>query len=346
MPRKPVTVPAIQEALIHACMDGDVARVEQALASGAQLDYEAEDSGGIQRPLVLAATRGHVGLFRFLVARGADLARRTPSGETVLLEAAKHDQAEIVAICLELDPSTALKNEALRCAVGSGSARTVRVLLDRGADPNARSETGRTAVHATAQMRPASYTSGDAARIVRALVDSGGDLHAATDDGDTVVHLACNSDFVSDAWLDQLRELGARIDDANAWGMTPLWTAARTNRTERVFWLLSRGADPNAKTTRDSAIAKAGVSVYEIARPRADLKLLAALRDAGAVVPASMRAAPPVVDPLRVGARVSHPKFGTGEIVAREGAGEQLKLTIAFADGKKVLLAKFVSPSA
>ena len=327
-------------------MDGDVARVEQALDAGAELDYETDDSAGIQRPLFLAATRGHTKLFRLLVNRGADVRRATSTGETALLEAAKHDHAEIVAICLEVDGSTERRNETLRHAVASGAARTVHYLLEHGAEPDARSATTLTALHFAAQMRPPAYESGDAAKIVRALLDKGADLHATTASGETLFHLACKNEFAPDAWLDQLRELGARIDEPDAWGMTPLWAAAHANHTARVIWLLSRGADPNARTTKDSAIAKAGVSVYEIARPKSDLKLLAALRDAGAVLPASLKPPPPVVEPFRVGAQVSHPKFGVGEIVAREGTGEQLKLTIEFADGKKILLARFVSPRA
>jgi hypothetical protein len=167
---------------------------------------------------------------------------------------------------------------------------------------------------------------------------------AALASGETLFQLACKNEHAPDSWLDQLRELGARIDEPDAWGMTPLWTAARANHTSRVIWLLSHGANPNAKTTKDSAIAKAGVSAYEIARASADFNLLSALRTAGAALPADMQPKPAAVDPLRVGARVTHPKFGDGEIVARDGLGEQLKLTIAFADGKKVLLAKFVTP--
>lgn len=336
----------LQDELIRASMDGDVARAKQALEAGAELDHEADDSAGTQRPLFLAATRGHTKLFRFLVDRGADVRRATPTGETPLLEAAKHDHPEIVAICLEVDDAIDRRNEALRHAVASGAARTVKYLLERGAEPKALSATGMTVLHCAAQMRPPAYANGAAARIVRALLDNGADLQARTETGETLFHLACKNEFVPDTWLAHLRELGARIDEPDAWGMTPLWTAARGNRTALVIWLLSCGADPNAKTTKSSAIAKAGVSVYEIARPTADLKLLAVLRDAGAVLPASLQPAPPVVDPLRVGAQVRHPKFGDGEIVARDGVGEQLKLTIAFADGKKTLLARFVSPCA
>jgi len=71
----------------------------------------------------------------------------------------------------------------------------------------------------------------------------------------------------------------------------------------------------------------------------------AALRAAARA--AAARPAPPgpslgaveISDDFRVGRRVQHPKFGAGEIVAREGSGRGLKLTIRFRDhgAKKIL---------
>lgn len=43
--------------------------------------------------------------------------------------------------------------------------------------------------------------------------------------------------------------------------------------------------------------------------------------------------------------RVSHKTYGIGTVVARTGEGAAAKLTIEFADGKKVVLASFVQPS-
>jgi ankyrin repeat protein len=122
------SIPELQVALIHACTDGEIARVEKALLAGAKLDYVAVDSAGIQRPLFIAATYGHTKLFRLLLDRGAKLAEETSKGETVLLEAAKHDHVDIVAICLDADDTNDL-DELLRRAVRAGAARTVQHLL-------------------------------------------------------------------------------------------------------------------------------------------------------------------------------------------------------------------------
>lgn len=45
-----------------------------------------------------------------------------------------------------------------------------------------------------------------------------------------------------------------------------------------------------------------------------------------------------------VGDRVTHPKFGEGEVVDRTGEGEQEKVRVRFADRERTLLARFVSP--
>ncbi len=310
--------------------------MKAALEAGADLEYVENDSAGVQRPLFIAATYGHAKLFRMLLDRGADLHATTSTGETVLLEAARHDRVDIVEICVQagdsIDP-----HELLRVAVGAGAAKTVQHLLARDARPDAAT------LPLAASMRPGSYENGNASLIVQALLDHGADLHAKDHHGLTLFQLASKNEHVPNSWLVYLCDLGAGIDEPDPSGMTALWTAAQCNRTERAVWLLSRGANPNTKTTRDSAVAKAGTSIYEVAKPTADLKLLSALRDAGAV--SAPKQAPVALDPFRVGARVTHSKFGTGTITAHDGIGDRLKLTIEFAGEKKMLLARFVSPA-
>jgi DNA helicase-2/ATP-dependent DNA helicase PcrA len=50
----------------------------------------------------------------------------------------------------------------------------------------------------------------------------------------------------------------------------------------------------------------------------------------------------PETDELRPGARVRHPLFGVGTLLRREGAGEDLKVTVSFPGvGAKKLVARF-----
>lgn len=41
---------------------------------------------------------------------------------------------------------------------------------------------------------------------------------------------------------------------------------------------------------------------------------------------------------------VSHPKFGTGEVIERSGEGEEQKVVVKFADKQRTLLARFLQP--
>jgi ankyrin repeat protein len=128
---------------------------------------------------------------------------------------------------------------------------------------------------------------------------------------------------------------------------TPLWHAAFANELAHVTYLLSRGADPNSRSTAASSLAPAGTSVYEAARKRGDFKRLATLRDVGALT-AQQQAAEAEsgsADPFAVGARVTHAKFGDGAILWSEGDADERKLTVHFADGTRVLLAKLLSPA-
>lgn len=52
---------------------------------------------------------------------------------------------------------------------------------------------------------------------------------------------------------------------------------------------------------------------------------------------------PPPPPPPAAARKFNHPKFGDGELVSQDGAGEEAKLTIKFAAGTKTLLARFVT---
>jgi len=45
------------------------------------------------------------------------------------------------------------------------------------------------------------------------------------------------------------------------------------------------------------------------------------------------------------GERVTHPKFGEGEVIRRMDDGEHQKIIVRFADGERTLLARFVKPA-
>ena len=95
-------------------------------------------------------------------------------------------------------------------ALGRRRGAVAAVLLGAGADPNARDELGRTALHwAAARCGPA---------LVRALVDSGADLDAAAKDGATALHIARR--YGNDAVVPTLLAAGADADAKARQGRT------------------------------------------------------------------------------------------------------------------------------
>lgn len=129
------------------------------------------------------------GIRALLDADPAWATRLTDDGWTLLHGAAFFAQTPLVRLLLQrgADPLVAstnqLRNHALHAALAGGlDAEGVALLLDAGADVNARQHGGYTALHAAAQH-------GNAA-MVRLLLARGADAAMATDEGRTAVDLA------------------------------------------------------------------------------------------------------------------------------------------------------------
>jgi len=332
--------PSANDALLRACTDGDVDRAAAALEAGANLELEG-------RSLVLTATRGHARLFRWLLDRGAALARGAPS----FFAAIAHDQVSIVTLCLDAgltveEPDAVTGRSPLMSAVAAGAPRVVTLLLQRGAAVDAASlSDGGTAAHAVGRMPALAYGSGVSTGILSSLFEAGANVAATDAEGQTLLHVACANDALPAAMLEVLLSLDIVLDARDGWGRTALWIAASGSRLDLVTVLLSRGADPNVVTTKDSSLGRRGTSVYDAARQRGELKLLSVLRDAGANALRDDSVAPGRIDPFGVGGVVTHGRFGEGKVTSTEGAGADRKLTIEFEGEPKVLLAKFVVPS-
>jgi ankyrin repeat protein len=152
-------------------------------------------------------------------------------------------------------------------AAALGSIDTMRRLLDAGANVNAKSAAG-----ATALM----WAAADFAKV-RLLVERGADVKAVSESGQTALHLAAMSDqsaasvrlllergadakvldreqtstLVAAAYgndTDSLRQLlkaGAPVNQADVGGTTPLMNAASNGNLEAVRLLLGAGANVN-----------------------------------------------------------------------------------------------------
>jgi ankyrin repeat protein len=154
-----------------------------------------------------AARTGNVKVLESYILHGADLSQRKGERKnTVLHEAAKLNQTEIV-----------------------------RVLLESGADIEAKNFENSTPIFSAVAIENGESD------CLRLLIDAGANVNAEHDKY-SVLHLAANNDNF-DA-VQMLIEAGALVNAQNQYGATPLHSAAEMNNAQSVKALLKGGADP------------------------------------------------------------------------------------------------------
>jgi ankyrin repeat protein len=288
-----------QTALMRAVVENHVDVVRALLAAGA--DPKASSRNRFT-PLLFAAQQGNIEIARLLLAAGADVDEAAPdgiAGDTNAARSFKPD-TEAAALLVAIDShheamarflveSGANPNHrgagrtALHSAVQQAMPDLVRLLLARGADPNARLTRPMpflsrfilqahglevSAIGATPFWLAASY--GDV-RTMRILVEAGADPLARSADNTTPLMVAAGVDFVegqdkygrrwfaSDtAALQQAArdavayclELGNDINAANNLGQTPIVGAIYFRSPAMVQFLVDHGAAINVVNKR------------------------------------------------------------------------------------------------
>jgi ankyrin repeat protein len=319
----------LSEALARTIRDGDAARLAALLDGGA--DANARDADR-NTPLILAALYAGPDCVELLLKKGADPNAANAAGATALVRAATDaDKARLlVAAGAKVDARTALGNTPLILAARQhGNAATVRLLLERGADPRGRNAGGAGPIVAAAASGdvesarllldhgadPNDYPEpgavpGDPFRpggrtalmwaayrndlpMLRLLLERGADPNKSTPFGSPLSH-ACWHDSTEAARL--LLERGARADARDPIAdFTPLhWAASSESpKPDLVNLLLAHGADPNAAggDPIDAFMAVPQTPLMLAAR-RGDTPIVRALLAAGAT---GAPATPPAV---------------------------------------------------
>ena len=163
--------------LYLAARAGDAKSVSLLLAAGADPDRRtaAVESFGSNRdlrrpdgedtPLLAAALGGHLDIMRLLVRAGADPKARTQDGATLLMQASRSVEPEVVEYAYSLDSDitarTTIGRGVMHAAVMLKAAdpdqdvicAIIRFLAQKGADPDPIDEGGRTAI-STADVWP------------------------------------------------------------------------------------------------------------------------------------------------------------------------------------------------
>jgi len=257
--------------------------------------------GGGLTPLIFAAREGDTESARYLLDGGASVNQTSDYGWTPLLTAANNRQYKLAVSLLDrgADPNIANKGGWTPLYLATDNANIeggdypvprpdmdhhefIKVLLDRGADPNRRVrdntltrtiftmqwfyESGATPFVRASQ-------SSDIA-LMRLLLDYGADPFQATETGDTALTASGGIGWVEGVTYERapqdnveavkmLLDLGLDPNHANKEGRTALMGAALKGRSEVVQLLVDRGAkletrDGGSRDTDNSVSILAG----------------------------------------------------------------------------------------
>ena len=240
-----------------------------------------------RKPLMLATRRGHVETIKLLLAKGADVNAILNADITALSIAVQGNNAAVVRLLVASGANTSAENllylaagapwvtdedenphpertsEILQLLLDKGanakspagdrallvanSLEKVKLLLARGANPNATGRDGLTPLIAAADR-------GDS-QIVEALLSAGADVNAQDSNGDTALLLLLDaSDRRRKRNVEEypvlvgalLRAKNINVNAQNKKGETALMRAVRLGNVESIRLLLGAGANPNA----------------------------------------------------------------------------------------------------
>jgi ankyrin repeat protein len=229
-------------------------------------------------PLALAVENGSLLMVQRLLRSGANTNLAASTGETPLMTAVRVGNMPVVSALLAAGASVnaqggGREQTALMWAVEQHAHDLVATLIAHKADVNLRSE-----------QRPEYVTfsrgnpqGGSLTGLADQTLESDGSrpgLRWIKKGGMTALMFAARDGDLESAKM--VVTAGARINDANPVGSTPLMMAIRNDRTPVALYLLEKGADPN--------IDLAGHTALHLAVARKNPDVVKALLDRGAKV--------------------------------------------------------------
>jgi ankyrin repeat protein len=187
------------------------ATVDLLLRNGEEIN--ARDAGG-WTPLLHAANSGDADVVKVLVERGADVSVRDGAGTTALALVAKKEYPSAVAILARkgnVNTGDKYGTTPLMWAAKNGDLKSIKLLLENGANPNARDRQDWTALF---------YVGPEATVVINALLSAGAQIDARDNEGSTpLMQVALLGDFANLAFL---IEKGANVHLRNREGESAL----------------------------------------------------------------------------------------------------------------------------
>uniref|UniRef100_A0A8C8FXX2 Ankyrin 1, erythrocytic a n=1 Tax=Oncorhynchus tshawytscha TaxID=74940 RepID=A0A8C8FXX2_ONCTS len=227
--------------LYMAAQENHLEVVKFLLENGANQSIPTEDGF---TPLAVALQQGHENVVALLINYGTKGKVRLPA----LHIAARNDDTRTAAVLLQNDPNADVLSKVgthrvfngitpLHIASRRGNVIMVRLLLDRGAQIDAKTKDELTPLHCAARNGHV--------RIIEILLDQGAPIQAKTKNGLSPIHMSAQGDHMD--CVRQLMQYNAAIDDITLDHLTPLHVAAHCGHHRMAKVLLDKGAKPNSR---------------------------------------------------------------------------------------------------
>ncbi len=233
-----VSVHAQDLRLVTAAAGQDAAAVRHLVEAG--LDVTAARADGATA-LLWAAHWDDLETVDLLIEAGADIDAADDHGVTPLERAAENASLAVVQRLLEAGANVNAAQLSgltpLMTAARTGSADVVRAFIGHGADVNALTHESRSSALMWAVSEPHP-------EIVRLLLDAGADPRISTAKGFTPLMFAARNGDIDTGEV--LLAAGVDVNEPSADGTHVLPFSIVSAQDEFAFFLLERGADPNA----------------------------------------------------------------------------------------------------